>query len=79
METVNHTVSRRIVRFAQHLKADVVIEDLSGCRQTMQQRKKNRSDAGESRHSWAFYSLELKLNYKLNVLVSAKKHMFLKK
>ncbi len=65
MEAVNHTVSRRIVRFAEFHTADVVIEDLEGCRQTMKQKKVNRQDAGESRQSWAYFSLEMKLNYKL--------------
>lgn len=65
MESVNHTISRRIVRFAQFQEADVVVEDLEGCRNTMKQRKKSRSDSGQSRHSWAFYSLEQKLAYKL--------------
>ena len=65
MESVNHTISRRIVRFAEHLRADVVVEELEGCRSTMKQSKKNRSDSGESRHSWAYYSLEQKLEYKL--------------
>lgn len=65
MEAVNHTISRRIVRFAQFHEADVAVEDLEGCRETMKQSKKNRSDAGQSRHSWSFYSLEQKLDYKL--------------
>jgi IS605 OrfB family transposase len=65
MDAVNHTISRRIVRFAEYHNADVVIEDLEGCRETMKQTKKNRSDNGESRHSWAYYSLEQKLDYKL--------------
>ncbi|HEY9873917.1 MAG TPA: transposase [Candidatus Obscuribacterales bacterium] len=65
MEAVNHTISRRLVRFAQFHEADVALEDLKGCRETMKQSQKNRSDAGQSRHSWAFYSLEQKLDYKL--------------
>jgi IS605 OrfB family transposase len=65
VEAVNHTISRRIVRFAHFHEADVAIEDLEGCRDTMKQSKKNRSDAGQSRHSWSFYSLEQKLDYKL--------------
>lgn len=65
MEAVNHTISRRLVRFAQFHEADVAIEDLEGCRDTMKQSKKNRSDAGQSRHSWSFSSLEQKLDYKL--------------
>jgi len=65
MDAVNHTISRRIVRFAEYHNADVVIEELEGCRETMKQRKKNRADNGESRHAWAYYSLEQKLDYKL--------------
>ena len=65
MEAVNHTISRRIVHFAQFHEADVAIEDLEGCRDTMKQSKKNRSDAGQSLHCWSFYSLEQKLDYKL--------------
>lgn len=65
MESINHTISRRIVRFAESHNADVVIEDLEGCRETMKQRKKSRSDSGQSRHSWSYYSLEQKLDYKL--------------
>ncbi|WP_226585058.1 zinc ribbon domain-containing protein [Microseira wollei] len=65
MEAVNHTISRRIVRFAEYHNADVVIEDLEGCRNTMKQSQKNRFDHGESRHAWAYYSLEQKLDYKL--------------
>ncbi|HCF27558.1 MAG TPA: transposase [Cyanobacteria bacterium UBA11049] len=65
MEAVNHTVSRRIVRFAVVHNADVVIEDLEGCGKTMKQRHELRADAGESRQSWAYYSLEQKLSYKL--------------
>lgn len=65
MDAVNHTISRRIVRFAEFHNADVASEDLEGCRNTMKQSQKNRSDNGESRHSWAYYSLEQKLDYKL--------------
>ena len=65
MEAVNHTISRRLVRFAQFHEADVVVEDLQGCRDTMKQSKNSRCDAGQSRHGWSFYSLEQKLEYKL--------------
>ena len=65
MREVNHTISRRIVRFAQSENADLYLEDLSGIRQTSKQRKKNRSDAGTSRHTWAYYDLETKLSYKM--------------
>ena len=64
MRAVNHTVSRRIVNFADWLDADLVLEDLSGCRQTMKQSKKQRSDNSQSRHAWAYYDLQTKLEYK---------------
>jgi putative transposase len=67
MEAVNHTISRRIVRFAEFHQADIIIEDLEDCRQTMKQRKEHRSDASQSRHSWSYYSLEQKLGYKLEL------------
>ena len=61
---VNHTVSRRIVEFADRKNADLVLEDLSGCRQTMKQSKKSRADNAQSRHAWAYYDLQTKLEYK---------------
>jgi putative transposase len=64
MKAVNHTVSRRIVNFADWQNADLVLEDLSGCRQTMKQSKKQRSDNSQSRHTWAYYDLQTKLEYK---------------
>jgi IS605 OrfB family transposase len=68
MSEVNHAVSKQIARFAHLLDADLVLEDLSGCRQTMKQSKKDRSDAGNSRHTWAYHDLELKLAYKMAIL-----------
>ena len=65
MRAVNHTVSRRIVDFANWQDADLILEDLSGCRQTMKQTKKSRSDNAESRHAWAYYDLGAKLAYKM--------------
>ncbi len=68
MSEVNHAISKQIACFADSLDADVVLEDLSGCRQTMKQSKKARSDAGNSRHTWPYYDLELKLGYKMAML-----------
>ena len=65
MREVNHTISRRIVRFASSENADLYLEDLSGIRQTSKQWQKSRSDAGTSRHTWAYYDLETKLTYKM--------------
>lgn len=64
-ESVNHTISRRIVRFAEFHDAVLVLEDLDGCLGTMKQKKKNRQDAGTSRHTWPFFSLAQKLIYKM--------------
>lgn len=64
MRAVNHTVSRRIVDFAAWKKADLMLEDLSGCRQTMKQSRKQRADNSQSRHAWAYYDLQCKLEYK---------------
>ena len=64
MRAVNHTVSRHIVNFANWLNADLMLEDLSGCRQTMKQSRKQRSDNSQSRHAWAYYDLQTKLEYK---------------
>jgi len=64
MDAVNHTISKRIVRLAEYLNANVVLEDLEGCRDSMKQNRKNPADSGESRHSWAYYYLEEKLDYK---------------
>ncbi len=65
MRAVNHAVSRQIVDFADWDNADLVLEDLSECRQTMKQRKKSRSDNAQSRHAWAYYDLGSKLEYKM--------------
>ena len=64
MKAINHTVSRRIVNFADGQNADLVLEDLSGCRQTMKQSRKQRADNSQSRHTWAYYDLQTKLEYK---------------
>ncbi len=64
MRAVNHTVSRRIVNLADSHNADLVLEDLSGCRQTMKQSRKQRADNSQSRHAWAYYDLQSKLEYK---------------
>jgi len=68
MREVNHAISKAIAQFADYHDADLVMEDLSGCRGTMRQSKKQRSDAGNSRHRWAFYDLQMKTAYKMELL-----------
>jgi putative transposase len=68
MREVNHAISKAIAQFADYHNADVVMEDLSGCRGTMRQSRKQRSDAGNNRHRWAFYDLQAKTAYKMELL-----------
>ena len=64
MTHINHVISKRLVQFAQDFGMGLRFEDLSGCRQTMKQKKKTKSDAANNRDSWAFYQLELFTKYK---------------
>jgi IS605 OrfB family transposase len=64
MTHINHVISKELVQFAKDFKMGLRFEDLSGCRQTMKQRKKTKSDAANNRDSWAFYQLELFTRYK---------------
>lgn len=64
MTHINHVISKELVQFAKDFGMGLRLEDLSGCRQTMRQRKKFKSDAASNRDSWAFYQLELFTKYK---------------
>jgi putative transposase len=64
MTHINHIISKELVQFAKDFGMGLRFEDLSGCRKTMKQRKKQKSDAGNNRDSWAFYQLELFCRYK---------------
>ena len=64
MTHINHVISKELVQFAKDFEMGLRFEDLSGIRQTSQQRKKTKSDAGNNRDSWAFYQLELFTRYK---------------
>lgn len=61
---INHLISKELVQFAKDFGMGLRFEDLSGCRTTMKQRKKTKSDAGNNRDSWAFYQLEVFTPYK---------------
>lgn len=61
---INHVISKELVQFAKDFEMGLRFEDLSGCRKTMKQRKKTKSDAANNRDSWAFYQLELFTRYK---------------
>lgn len=61
---INHVISKELVQFAKDFGMGLRFEDLSGIRQTSKQRKKNKSDAGNNRDSWAFYQLEQFTRYK---------------
>lgn len=74
MTHINHALSKELVQFALDFGMGLRFEDLSGCRQTMKQRKKTKSDseavaslrasAANNRDSWAFYQLEIFTRYK---------------
>jgi IS605 OrfB family transposase len=64
MTHINHVISKELVQFALDFGMGLRFEDLSGCRQTMKQRKKTKSYAANNRDSWAFYQLEIFTRYK---------------
>lgn len=64
MTQINHVISKELVQFAKDFEMGLRFEDLSGCRQTMRQKKKIKSDAAQNRDTWAFYQLELFTRYK---------------
>jgi len=64
MTHINHAISKELVQFAKDFEMGLRFEDLSGCRTTMKQRKKQKSDAADNRDSWAFYQLEVFTRYK---------------
>ncbi|MDJ0620600.1 MAG: transposase [Calothrix sp. MO_192.B10] len=61
---INHVISKELVQFAKDFGMGLRFEDLSGCRQTMKQNKKTKSDAAKNRDTWAFYQLEMFTRYK---------------
>lgn len=61
---INHVISKELVQFASDLGMGLRFEDLSGCRKTMKQKKKTKSDAAENRDTWSFYQLETMARYK---------------
>ena len=64
MTHINHVISKELVQFASYFEMGLRFEDLTGCRQTMKQRQKTKSDAANNRDRWAFYQLELFTRYK---------------
>ncbi|MEA5600168.1 transposase [Nostoc sp. UHCC 0252] len=64
MTHINHVISKQLVQFALDFGMGLRFEDLSGCRKTMKQNKKTKSDAANNRDTWAFYQLELFCRYK---------------
>jgi IS605 OrfB family transposase len=64
MTHINHVISKELVQFAKDFGMGLRFEDLSGCRKTMKQKKKTKSDAANNRDAWAFYQLETMTRYK---------------
>lgn len=61
---LNHKVSRKVVDYALKSNAGIVLEDLSGIRDTRKQAKSFKY----SLHSWSFYQLRRFLEYKAKLL-----------
>ena len=61
---INHKISKEIVGLAKRFGFGLRFEDLTGCRSTMKQRKKTKSDAGLNRDTWPFFQLEQFSAYK---------------
>ena len=61
---INHVISKELVQFASDFEMGLRFENLSGCRQTMRQKKKTKSDAAQDRDTWSFYQLETMTRYK---------------
>jgi len=58
---VNHCISKSIVEQAKHTGRGIAIEDLKGIRDRIRVKKSQR----RQQHSWSFYDLRTKLEYKL--------------
>lgn len=60
MRATNHTISRRIIDFAQQTgNPTIAIENLDGIRTAPRRKEQN-----QAAHSWVFYQLEQLLQYK---------------
>jgi putative transposase len=64
MTHINHVVSKQLVQFAKDFEMGLRFEDLSFCRQTMNQKKKTKSDAANNRDTWTYKQLEQFARYK---------------
>lgn len=60
---LNHCISAEIINEAKSLNAAVAIEDLTGIRESTNQRPRNKTERRRS-NSWAFYQLRQFLEYK---------------
>jgi putative transposase len=64
MTHINHIISKELVQYAKDFGMGLRFEDLSGCRKTMKQKKKIKSDSASNRDHWAYYQLEEFTRYK---------------
>lgn len=61
---INHCISKELVALAKRQNAGIILEDLSGIRETAKQHQKTKADAGQNRDYWPFYQLETFVRYK---------------
>lgn len=57
---VNHVISKKVVELAKRTERGIALEDLSGIRDRIRVRKRQR----RQQHSWSFYDLRAKIEYK---------------
>ncbi len=59
-QDINHCISKQLVRRAKDTERGIALEDLTGIRKRITVRKAHRRQL----HSWAFYDLRTKIEYK---------------
>jgi putative transposase len=63
VKDINHKISRKVIEMAVEQNATIVLEDLSGIRNTTKQAKSFKY----SLHSWSFYQFQQFIEYKANM------------
>lgn len=62
-QSLNHNISKSVVKRAVELSASIAIEDLTGIRDRTNQQPRNKTERRRS-NSWAFYQLRMFIEYK---------------
>ena len=60
---LNHNISKQLVQEAKQLNAALAFEDLTGIRDSLNEKPRNKTERRRT-NNWAFYQLRLLVNYK---------------